>query len=170
MKNLAFEFSSSGLVNVNQLQGGVIFEGDAQITRYGLKHFGEFLKSISDLDFHLVRLGGLKVTSGRSGQTINWYSSLRNHFFSDIVHSLKENLLQFFDFEPAVVRGWLGGSHAYWVSCQAIEILVENEVGFLNAIDDYFKTISWNTNWVGRTRQDFFIQKEHTSLIDTIGR
>jgi len=152
------------------IYGGLVFESDAKLSDYGNAHFLNFIRSLGECSFKLIQLGGLKSTSGREGQKINWKNSMRNFFMSNIVHDLKEDLFEKLNFAPKVVSGWIGGSHAYYIHSDAIEVLAKNHVGFINAIDDYFRVISWNTSWVGRTRQNLFIQSETTSLINELGR
>jgi hypothetical protein len=150
--------------------GGFIFESDAVITNYGRKHFIEIPSLVARNDFKMIQLGGLKSTSGRKGQRIRFLESAREFYLSNLVRDLREDLLQVSDRDLIVVKGWIGGTHAYYVHSDAIAVLKNNQTGFLNAIDDYFKTVSWNTSWVGRTRQNLFIQSGTPSLIKEIGR
>ena len=140
------------------------------MTPYGQKHFDEFMNVTKNLEFKLIQLGGLKSTSGRKNQRVHFVSSLRNHFGSNIAHDLYEDFKEKLGSDLAIVKGWIGGSHAYYIHFDAIDALAQNELGFLNSIDDYFKSISWNTKWVGRTRQNLFIQSDTPSLIKLLGR
>ena len=150
--------------------GGLIFESDAVITDYGRKHFAEIPSLVARNNFKMIQLGGLKSTSGRKGQKIRFIESAREFYLSNLVRDLREDLLQMSDRDLIVAKGWIGGTHAYYLHIDAIAVLKNNQTGFLNAIDDYFKTISWNTNWVGRTKQNLFIQSGTPSLIKEIGR
>lgn len=150
--------------------GGLVFESDAKLSSYGRSHFFQFLDDINKSSFKLMQLGCLKSTSGREGQKINWGNSIRNAFLSNVLHDFEEDLLEKFNIKPKIVPGWIGGSHAYFINLDAIEILAMNKIGFFNAIDDYFRVISWNTSWVGRSRQNFFVQAETKSLIEDLGR
>jgi hypothetical protein len=150
--------------------GGFIFESDVVMTGYGHTSFGQFVDTVEKFEFKLIQLGGLKSTSGRRNQKVNFTSSLRNHFGSNIAHDFYEDLKEKFKTELKRAKSWIGGSHAYYIHLDAIDLLEKNQVGFLNAIDDYFKSISQNTKWVGRTRQNLFIQSEAPSLIKQLGR
>ena len=149
---------------------GFIFESDAVITDYGRKHFVEIPTLIAGNEFKMIQLGGLKSTSGRKGQKIRFVESAREFYLSNLVRDLGEDLMQISDRDLIVAKGWIGGTHAYYVHVDAISVLKNNQTGFLNAIDDYFKTVSWNTSWVGRTKQNLFIQSGTPSLIKKIGR
>ncbi|CAN2246607.1 hypothetical protein MCEMKE45_01384 [Candidatus Planktophila vernalis] len=157
--------------NKNQMHG-YVFEGDAKVTKYGHDKFLEFEKLFGAgiHNFQIIQLGGLKSTSGRQGQKIPWTSSLRNYFLSNIMHDLKEDILQYFKSSLKVVPGWIGGTHAYYIKLEAILLFEQQPQGFLAGIDDYYKSISLSVNWVGRCRQNLFIQSDLASLIDSSGR
>jgi len=152
------------------LSGGFIFESDAILSRYGRRNFSDTVTFLNAQEFKVIQLGGLKSTSGRKGQKINIFSSLRNYFLSNVIHDLYEDIKEFLNTDLSIVQGWIGGSHAYYIHTDAIDLLQQNQVGFLNSFDDYLRTLSWNTNWVGRTRQNLFIQSDTPSLIKEIGR
>lgn len=157
--------------NKNQMHG-YVFEGDANVTKSGHDKFLEFEKlfGAGRHDFQIIQLGGLKSTSGREGQKIPWANSLRNYFLSNIMHDLKEDILQNFMSSLRVVPGWIGGTHAYYIKLEAILLFEQQPPGFLAGIDDYYKSISLNVNWVGRSRQNLFIQSDLASLINSAGR
>jgi hypothetical protein len=154
----------------NTFEGGFVFESDAEITKYGRQKFVEFSNFAHSYGFKLIQLGGLKSSSGRKGQKIDWINGLRNYFLSNIAHDIKEDLLQFFRTSLKVVPGFIGGTHAYYIHVDAIRLFQMQPAGFLAAIDDYYKSISWNLGWVGRTRQNLFIQSDFPSFIDSLGR
>jgi hypothetical protein len=155
----------------NQMYG-YVFEGDAKETRYGHAKFINFDKNFGagKHNFRIIQLGGLKSTSGRQGRKIPWRSSLRNYFLSNIMHDLKEDIFQHFKSSLKVVPGWIGGTHAYYIKLEAILLFEQQPQGFLAGIDDYYKSISLNVNWVGRSRQNPFIQSDLASLTDSLGR
>lgn len=162
--------TASGIKPKSVNSGGFVFETDAIFTNYGRDYFLKFVSALNTCEFKMIQLGGLKSTSGRKGQKVNVTSSLRNYFLSNSVHDLYEDSMEFFMVELKIVKGWIGGSHAYWIHTDAIKILHQNQPGFLNSLDDYYRTISWNTGWIGRTRQNLFIQSDTPSLIKKIGR
>jgi hypothetical protein len=151
---------------------GYVFEGDARITQYGHNNFIDFDKPFraSRHNFQIIQLGGLKSTSGREGQKLDWKRSLRNYFLSNIMHDLKEDFLEHFNKSLKVVPGWLGGTHAYCIDLEVILLFEQQPTGFLAGIDDYYKSISLNHKWLGRTRQNLFIQSDLASLTDSLGR
>jgi hypothetical protein len=159
-------------LGLNDQMYGYIFENDVKVTKYGRDNFIEFDKlfGAGNHNFQIIQMGGLKTTTGREGQKTPWKSSLRNYFLSNIMHDLKEDFLEYFKTSLKVVPGWIGGTHAYYIKVEATRLFEQQPPGFLAGIDDYYKSISLNLDWVGRTRQNLFIQSDLASLTDSLGR
>lgn len=151
------------------IRGALILEADAILTDYGRHFLRECLLSVSE-DMHLLQLGSLSSTSGRVGQRINFVNNLRNTFGSDLVHDLKEDILQALKSPIRYVNGYRGGTHAYYVSTTAAKAFASRPLDHFVALDDLFKAMALSNKWIYRTRQNLFVQNDTTSLIDFHGR